>query len=202
MSKQNAYKRFTESIKQYKYPKPKTTALSRAQQAALAKGRGFRTQSLLNKYYEEAKSRYIDTANPMQTRRKYINELRYVSKAEGISIKEAHDVLMHTFPYISKEDNYKYQIFQYVDKNELRRRIADATGQSYTVINKPGQMQGRVRVTGGLSLTNVENEFAYDPGSESLVGSFTNPSTGQSTIIHIRIVEGQTSDSPNFVVIS
>lgn len=203
MRKLDSYKEFEQQSREFwnNYPQKSKRTLSRAQQSALAKGRGIRQQSLLNKYYMEAQRRFIDTENPIQTRRAYINELRYVAKEEGISIKQAHDVLMHTFPYISKADNYKYQIFTYVDKNELRRRIADATGAAYTVVTKAGSKQGQVRVQGGLDLTSMEEQFVYDPGSESLIGVFNNSTTGQSTTIHIRIVEGQTSNEPNFVEI-
>ena len=71
----------------------------------------------MHRYAVEAESRYIKTKEYTEdfSAEKYINRLRYSSEKEGITYKQAHVALMHTFPYTNKQDNYRYQIFQHVD---------------------------------------------------------------------------------------
>lgn len=167
-------------------PKKKATV---KQKKALAKARGIRTQSMLNRFYNEAQKRFVGPeGEPMLSRRKYINRVRALAKRDNISIQKAHFELMHTFPYISKADNYSYQIQKYVQSNpekraELRKMVAEALNQSY--VN-----------------TSVNWElFTYEPATESIAATFNNPQLGTITTIHLKIVQGSNSDDPNFVEI-
>ena len=169
---------------------------------ALAKGRAYRQQNIMHRYAVEAESRYIKTKEYTEdfSAEKYINRLRYSSEKEGITYKQAHVALMHTFPYTNKQDNYRYQIFQHVDWNELKRRVAEATGNRYTTVTKEGSAKlGQVRVMG---MTKEEIEGAFVDDSPFLMGVFINGESGEQTIIRLRIVEGTGSDNPNFVEIS
>ena len=186
---------FKQNVGTVKLPKS-NKQLSTKQVAALERGRRIHQENILNRYFEQANRSFVGDENARLTREKYIKKLQYTSEIENVSIREAHQMIMHTFPYISKADNYKYQIFQYVDKNELRLRVAMATGTNYNI-----DKNMTVRVKGGFDYENVQNQFVYDPASESLLGVFVNANTGESTTIKIRIVEGETSDQPNFVVI-
>ena len=202
MSRRDPFKIFEESMKQYHYrTKPKRTATA-AQLEALARGRAYRQQQFINKYVAEAQSRYIKTKEYTEEfdAAKYVNRLKYSSEREGITIKQAHVALMHTFPYTNKQDNYRYQIFQHVDWNELKRRVADATGSKYTTVTKEGSSQlGQVRIMG---LTKDEIEASFVDSNMYLVAVFTNEESGASTTIRLRLVEGTGSDDPNFVEIS
>lgn len=151
------------------------------QRRALMKARGIRTQKMLNKMYAEAQQRYIGE-DPIISRRKYINRVRALAKRDNITIQQAQFELMHTTPYISKADNYKYQIQKYVQANPtqrayLRKLVAEALGQNYTETSVNWDL------------------FQYDPGSEAITNNFNN------TIISLRIVEGANSEDPNFVEI-
>lgn len=167
-------------------PKRKATV---KQKKALAKARGIRTQSMLNRFYDEAKRRFVGPeGEPILSRRKYINRVRALAKRDNISIQKAQFELMHTFPYISKSDNYSYQIQRYVQSNPekralLRKMVAEAIGQNYT----------NTSVNWDL--------FIYEPAAESLSATLNNPKTGAVTTIHLKIVQGSNSDDPNFVEI-
>lgn len=169
-----------EITPQPQVPKRKATV---KQKKALAKARGIRTQSMLNRFYNEAQKRFVGPeGEPMLSRRKYINRVRALAKRDNISIQKAQFELMHTFPYISKADNYSYQIQKYVQSNpekraELRKMVAEALDQNY--VN-----------------TSVNWDlFVYDSSSEAITGTFNG------TTISLRIVQGSNSDDPNFVQI-
>lgn len=169
---------------------------------ALAKGRAYRQQNIMHRYALEAESRYIKTKEYTEdfSAEKYINRLKYSSEEKGITYKQAHVALMHTFPYTSRSDNYKYQIFQHVDWNELKRRVAEATGSKYTTVTKEGSTKlGQVRVMG---MTKEEIENSFFENLPFWTGIFINQETGAQTVINLRIVEGTGSDNPNFVEIS
>lgn len=188
--KKNAYKQFLENIKTYKYPTKKRAATAK-QLEALAKGREYRQQQLINRYVAEAQSRYIKTREYTEDfiPEKYVNRLIYASKQQGISVSAAHKALMHTFPYTNVKDNYRYQIFEHVNWNELRRAVAEAQGSSYTV-----DTRGTVRVQGGLSREQIEAMFTDN--NDTLVAGFPN-----GRAVYLSIVAGSGSDNPDFVKI-
>lgn len=186
---------FKQNVGTVKLPKSHRQLTAR-QLENLERGRRIHQENILTRYFEEANRSFVGEENARLTKEKYIKKLQYTSEIENVSIRKAHEMIMHTFPYISKADNYKYQIFQYVDKNELRLRVAMATGADYSI-----DKNMTVRVKGGFDYENVQNQFVYDPASESLLGVFVNANTGDSTTIKIRIVEGENSNTPNFVEI-
>jgi len=163
------------------YPVKQKRQISKKQRAALARGRGLRMQKHLNIYAAEAEAKFHDP-NAKFNRRKYINRVRYVSEAEGISLKEAHIELMHMSPYITAPENYAYQIQRAVNSDpalraKLRKLISEGTGEKY--IN-----------------TSIDwSQFTYDTPSGALVATF-----GSKTI-NIKIVSGQHSEDPNFIEI-
>ena len=174
------------------------------QLAALAQGRAKRQANILARYAMEAQSRYTKTKEFTEdfNAQKYINRLVYSSKEEGITVKQAHTALMHTFPYTNKEDNYRYQIFQHVDWNELKERVAEATGARYTTVRKQDSARfGQVRVA-GWTKELIESQFTDAGDNIHLMAAFENEETGQTSVIKLRIIEGTGSDDPNFVEIS
>lgn len=202
MSRRDPFKIFEESMKHYHYKPIKKRPVSAKQLEALAKGRAYRQQKFIDKYVAEAQSRYIKTKEFTEEfdAAKYANRLRYSAEQENKTLRETHMALMHTFPYTSKQDNYRYQIFQYVDWNELKRRVAEATGDKYTTVTKEGSaQQGQVRII-GLTMSEIKDTFVDD--SPFLTAVFINSNTGDQTIIRLRLVEGAGSDDPNFVEIS
>lgn len=200
MSRRDPFGIFEESAYYHYKTKPKK-APTAAQLEALARGRAYRQQQYIDRYVAEAQSRYIKTKEFTEEfdAAKYVNRLRYSSEEQHITIKQAHMALMHTFPYTNKQDNYRYQIFQHVDWNELKRRVAEATGNKYTVVKKHDSAQlGLVRLS-GLTREEIENSFV-DSGAY-LVAVFVNNEEGTNTTIRLRLVEGTGSDDPNFVEI-
>lgn len=146
---------------------------------ALAAGRAKREAQNLAKYAAEAESRYVKTKDYTEdfNAQKYINRLKIAAESEHLTVGKVHKALMHTFPYTTKEDNYKYQIRTHVETQKLRKLIADTAGQNY--VN-----------------TSVNwEEFVYDSASEALVMSVGN------TQILLKIEDSGNSSAPDFITI-
>lgn len=152
---------------------------------ALAQGRAKRQANIFARYAEEAGKRFRPTKEYGDefSAAKYINRVKESSWAYGKSYREVHRELMHTFPYTSFEDNYKYQIFTHVNLNDLKHKVWEATGMKYNQLTKEF----------------IKGLFQYDAATQTLLATLTHTETGMQTTVMLYLVPGGTSEDPDWV---
>lgn len=196
MTSLNKYRNWLRNIKPVVVKKKQAT---QKQINALAKARAAHQANTLARWAAEAESK-LPAGTDFNTEN-YIKKVKDIAADRNISLKEAHFKLLHSAPFMSTGDNYKYQIFTHVNWNELKTRIQEITGQEYRVVSKTGSSRyGEVRII-GLTKEQIETTFVYDSATHSLVGNFINPETGEFQQVRLTIVGGN-SDTPDWIEIS
>lgn len=196
MASLDKYRNWLRNIKPVVVKKKKAT---QKQIEALEKARAAHRAKTLARWAAEAQSRL--PANADFNAENYIKKVKDIATDRNISLKEAHFKMLHSAPFMSVGENYKYQIFTHVDWNELKTRIQEITGQEYRVVSKVGSSRyGEVRLI-GLTKEQIESTFVYDSASHSLVGNFINQETGETKPVRLTIVGGN-SDNPDWIEIS